>query len=93
MTTRSFISALLIVMVPMAAMAQQPSLPTFTSNSNLVIVDVSAKDKAGKPVEGLRAEDFTVLEDGKPQKISVFEYQRITSEPSPPEEVKLDDQF
>lgn len=68
-------------------------MPTFTSNSNLVIVDITAKDKSGKPVEGLRAEDFTVLEDNKPQKISVFEYQHITAEPEPPEPVTLDDQF
>jgi len=97
MTTQSFLSALFTVLGLTTASAQQAQapgkLPTFTSNSNLVIVDVSAKDKSGKPLAGLRAEDFTVLEDGKPQKISVFEYQRITSEPSPPEEVRLDDQF
>ena len=97
MTTQSFLSALFTVLGLTTASAQQAQapgkLPTFTSNSNLVIVDVSAKDKSGKPLTDLRAEDFTVLEDGKPQKISVFEYQRITSEPSPPEEVRLDDQF
>ena len=58
-----------------------------------MIVDVTAKDKAGRPIEGLHAEDFTVLEDGKPQKISVFEYQHISTEPEPPEQLKLDDQF
>ena len=106
MTAKSFLAMLLTVLLLMPATAQQPPAPpqppaqqpsgkltTFTSNSNLVIVDVSAKDKSGNPVEGLRAEDFTVLEDGKPQKISVFEYQKITSEPEPPEELKLEDQF
>ena len=44
---------------------------------NLVIVDVTVKDKAGKPIEGLKQSDFAVLEDGKPQKISVFEYQKL----------------
>ena len=34
-----------------------------------------------------------MLEDGKPQKISVFEYQRISSKPEPPKELTLDDQF
>ena len=34
-------------------------------------------------MEGLKADDFIVLEDGKPQKISVFEYQRISSKPEP----------
>src|SRR5674476_400865 len=57
----------------MTVAAQAP--PTvFKANANLVIINVSAKDKAGLAVEGLRAEDFTVLEDGKPQKVSVFEY-------------------
>ena len=45
------------------------------------------------PVEGLKADDFIVLEDGKPQKISVFEYQRISAKPEPLKEVTLDDQF
>ena len=76
-------------MVPVAAQAPV----TFKANANLVIIDVSAKDKGGMPVEGLKADDFIVLEDGKPQKISVFEYQRISSKPEPLKEVTLDDQF
>ena len=42
-----------------------------------MIVDVTVKDKSGKPIENLKQEDFTVLEDGKPQKISVFEFQKL----------------
>src|ERR1019366_7564116 len=72
-------------------MAQAPI--AFKANANLVIINVSAKDKAGLAVEGLKAEDFTVLEDGKPQKVSVFEYQRISSKPEPLKELTLDDQF
>ena len=72
-------------------MAQTPA--TFKANANLVIINVTAKDKGGLAVEGLKAEDFTVLEDGKPQKVSVFEYQRISSKPEPLKELTLDDQF
>jgi VWFA-related protein len=68
-----------------AASQQQPGQPVkFTAESNLVVVDVTVKDKAGNPVEGLKQEDFTILEDGKPQKIAVFEFQKLTMEPEPP---------
>jgi VWFA-related protein len=97
----------LLLLVPGAAQqpAPQAAQPTsaprpaaggstvFKANANLVIVDVTAKDKSGKAIEGLKQEDFTVLEDGKPQKISVFEFQKIATEPDPPKEIKLEDQF
>ena len=86
-----------LMLLPAAAQQPQPAAPSgptvFKSNSNLVIVDVTAKDKSGNAIQGLKADDFTVLEDGKPQKISVFEFQKITSAPEPPKEVTLDDQF
>jgi VWFA-related protein len=70
---------------------QQPEVK-FTSNTNLVVVDVTVKDKSGKPIEGLKAEDFSILEDGKPQKIAVFEFQKLTTELQPPPAVTLSDQ-
>jgi VWFA-related protein len=82
---------LAVVLVVACSAAGQT--PTFTTNSNLVIVDVTIKDKSGKPIEGLKPEDFTVLEDNKAQKISVFEYQRITMESEPPPTLTLDDQL
>ena len=59
--------------------------PTFTSNSNLVIVDVTVKDKSGKAIDGLKPEDFILIEDGKRQKVEVFEHQSLSLEPEPPE--------
>ncbi len=56
--------------------AQEPEA-TFTSNSNLVIVDANVRDRSGKVVPGLTKNDFTILEDGKPQTISVFEFQKL----------------
>jgi VWFA-related protein len=53
------------------------SVPTFQANANLVLVDVVVRDK-GKPAEGLRLPDFQVLEDGKPQTITVFEEHKPT---------------
>ncbi len=49
---------------------------TFTTNTQLVIETVSVTDKKGRPVEGLTANDFTVTEDGAPQAIRFFEYQK-----------------
>jgi VWFA-related protein len=49
----------------------------FEITTQLVVVNVSAKDKNGNPIEGLKASDLTVTEDGKPQQIKTFEYQRL----------------
>jgi VWFA-related protein len=69
--------------------AQEPvptGPPTFKSESNLVIIDVYARDKSGKIVTTLKKEDFVVLEDGKPQEIRVFELQNLEGELLPPVE-------
>jgi VWFA-related protein len=66
----------------------QPSLK-LSVTTNLVVVNVDVRDRDGKPIEGLKPEDFLVTEDGKPQKISVFEYQRLeTDVPAPPPSIK-----
>src|SRR5215469_7895805 len=43
--------------------------------TRLVVVDVVATDGKGDAVTDLKAEDFTVLEDGKPQRLSSFIFQ------------------
>ncbi len=48
--------------------------------TKLVIVNVEVKDASGKPLEGLTRSDFQITEDGKPQSVSVFEYQRLVSD-------------
>ncbi len=49
--------------------------------SELVLVNVVVRDKRGKPVTGLKAEDFTLLEEGKPQKISSFDFENLDTTP------------
>lgn len=55
----------------------QQQVPLFRTNANLVIVDVVVHDK-GNPVHDLKASDFRVFEDGREQKITVFEEHRST---------------
>jgi len=44
----------------------------FGTSVNAVEVYTSVTDTAGEPLEGLRREQFTVLEDGQPQAIETF---------------------
>jgi Ca-activated chloride channel homolog len=46
---------------------------TFRSEAVLVLLDVGVRDREGRFVPGLARENFTVLEDGRPQKITVFD--------------------
>src|SRR6476619_7507144 len=55
----------------------------FESTVQLVVVDVTAKDKSGKPIEDLTEKDFNITEDGKPQDIKVFKFQRLEEEARP----------
>lgn len=54
---------------------------TFKTQSQLVLVPVVVRDNKGVHVSGLTSEKFTVLEDGKPQRITVFEEIRKASGP------------
>src|ERR1700683_3510994 len=66
-----------------AMLAQDQAPASFKTNTNLVIVNVSVKDKSGKAIEDLKKDQFTLLEDGKPQQIAVFELQRLHGETLP----------
>jgi hypothetical protein len=50
-----------------------PTNPVFRTTTRLVQVDVVVTDKQGRPIPGLKQSDFTVMQDGKPQQIHVFE--------------------
>jgi len=62
-----------------AATAQTGAQPTTTlhANTDLVVVDVVVSDEKKGPVHHLNASDFTVLEDGKPQTLKVFEEHEV----------------
>ena len=59
--------------IPDAAQRKPQQAPAFRSEAELVTVDVVVADKRGDPVADLRAEDFAVTEEGRPQKVQFFQ--------------------
>ena len=56
----------------------QSQVFTLNVRSELVLTNVVVRDKkTGAVVKGLKASDFTVTEDGKPQKIASFDFQNV----------------
>jgi VWFA-related protein len=77
----------------LAQKAPKPEPPTVREEARVVVVEVPVNvvDKDGRPVENLKAEDFEVFDDGKPQKITGFEVldQRKSLPPPEPGEPPL----
>jgi len=69
--------------------AQQDVRPTFRIGTTTVSVDVVVRDESGAIVRGLTEADFTILEDGRAQKIDTFTFQEITDRPRPPLETSV----
>jgi VWFA-related protein len=62
--------------VPLAPQptGEQSAGPVIRVTVDLVQVDAVVTDAKGRHVTGLKPEDFEILEDGKPQKITHFSY-------------------
>src|SRR5690242_13017540 len=75
---RSFSVAVSVIAVAVTALAQNP---TFTARTDLVLVPVLVTDKNQNPVSGLQQSDFTILDNGREQKIAVFEEIKSTDAP------------
>ena len=58
---------------PPAAQAPQ----AIRATTELVLVNVVARDRKGNLVRDLKREDFTVLEDGQKQQVSSFDFENI----------------
>jgi VWFA-related protein len=62
--------------------AQEPPKPQVAQtpiqvSTELVLVNVVARDKKGNPVRDLKREDFALYEDGKKQQISTFDFEDV----------------
>jgi VWFA-related protein len=73
-----FLCALLLSLLVFAKDKENKSEVTFTSRAELVLVPVLVTDKQGNHINGLKKEDFTVLENGSEQKVVTFD--EITSD-------------
>ena len=71
---------LIAIMLGSVVFAQQQSDEVVRVKSNLVNIDVIVKDKKGKFVADLKAEDFTVVENGVAQKIEFFDAPLLRNE-------------
>ena len=75
---------LVFVLLAVAASPAQESqtkesqiIPAFPSQAEAITADVVVLDKQGRPVTGLTRDDFTLLEDGRPQTIVGFEAREL----------------
>ena len=71
--------AFVILCAPLPS--QQQSEYLFHAQTDLVLVNVTVRDKSGKFVQGLKAEDFTILEDNKAQKVVSFDVENVDAVP------------
>ena len=83
---RIFLAFALAVSVAAGLSGQTPSKPAqddvIRTNTNLIQVRAVVTDRAGKPVENLKQDDFEVFENGRPQTVSVFSLERIQNNPN-----------
>jgi VWFA-related protein len=77
---RRFPLLALCLVFPIAAQQAPPppeDLPVFRSEANLVVQQVTVKDKSGKPIVGLTAKDFAITENGISQAVAFLEFQQV----------------
>jgi VWFA-related protein len=64
---------LVLASLPLGGLAQQTGDYTFRAQTEVVLVNVTVRDKSGNFVRDLKLDDFTILEDNKPQKPTSFD--------------------
>jgi VWFA-related protein len=84
--TRAFLMAMALLLnvslavfaqnAPQTPQSQQPQYRVRVT-SELVLVNVVVRDKKGSLVHELKKDDFTLLEDGKRQTISTFDFENV----------------
>jgi VWFA-related protein len=88
---RTFVVFFLVASAVYVSAQSSPQEPadvqtTLRVSSRAVVVDVVVTDQHGRPVTGLKRDDFTVTEQGKPQAIDFFE-EHHAAQPAVPVEM------
>src|SRR5215475_8866828 len=75
---------LIAAMLPLNVISQSPQF-TLKTSTEVVLVNVTARDKNENFIKDLKAEDFTILEDGRKQQIISLDVENtdsvVTTEP------------
>ena len=72
MRTLCLALAAAILSLPPHARVHGQETPTFSANSEIVVLHVTVRDKKGAYVGGLTQDAFNVIEDGQAQTVSLF---------------------
>jgi len=90
MGTHRFRPSAWLVGLPISLFPGWPALPqaapggaVIQTGTHIVLVNVVAKDKHGKPVADLTRDDFVVRDNGEQQKIAYFTLEQAGSTPTP----------
>src|SRR5687768_2844244 len=71
------VSLCVVLLLGVALVAQDQPPATFRGGTSLRVITVTVTDQAGRPIEGLTADDFVVTEDNVPPTVSLLEYERL----------------
>ena len=76
------VAALLVWLVVANLLAQQPQKPSQPGyvvrvSTEVVLVNVVARDKKGNLIRDLKKEDFIVYEDGQKQQLTSFDFENV----------------
>jgi hypothetical protein len=62
-----------VLSLPLFAQQNPERVTTLASTTRLVVLAIVVTDRSGSPVRDLKPEDFTLLENGIPQRVASFE--------------------
>jgi VWFA-related protein len=82
----------LALLTAVSLLAQSPDTPrraTFSTTTNVVVVDVHVSDASGKPITSLTKDDFLLFEDGKQQTLLTCDLQHLETKVLPSPERQL----